>query len=287
MPTRHPAVSDAPLLQRVRRRLAKIPKLVDPRVMSTAQVLILIPDREFDPTESSIPWRLLRAAGHGVSFATETGARGETDQRTLHGDGLPLLARSLRCPPEGRIAYEEMERDSEFGAPLRWADVDPRAFDALLLPGGHAPGMKPYLESTQVQRIIRSFFEREVPVGAVCHGVLAAARTRTSDGGRSVLYGRRTTGLTNFQEKIAIALTRRVMGNHYRTYPETVQDEVSALLASPTDFLTGGWLPKMGSSERPNVGFVVRDGHYVSARYPGDVYRWAVTFLDMLAETSH
>jgi protease I len=245
---------------------------------------MLLPDREFDPTESAIPWRVLCDAGHVVTFATETGAAGQADRRTLYGEGLPLLAGSLRCRPGNRVAYEAMEADAGLQAPLRWADVDPRAFDALVLPGGHAPGMKPYLESKDVQHIVRSFFEREAPVAAVCHGVLAVARTRTAEGERSVLFGRRTTGLTNFQEKVAIGITRRALGDHYRTYAETVQDEVSQLLARPEDFLTGGWLPRMGSEAHPEVGFVVRDGHYVSARFPGDVYKWATTFRDMLAE---
>ncbi|MBW2275570.1 MAG: DJ-1/PfpI family protein [Deltaproteobacteria bacterium] len=245
---------------------------------------MLLPDREFDPTESAVPWRILRAAGHSVGFATESGNPGRADQQTLHGDGLPLLAGALRCRAEGCHAYEAMERDPAFLAPKPWSSVDPDGFDALILPGGHAPGMKPYLESEEVQRIIRVFFERDAPVAAVCHGVLAVARTRRADDQRSVLYGRRTTGLTNFQEKIAIGMTRRALGDHYRTYPETVQDEVSALLASPGDFLTGGWLPRMGSEAQPKLGFVVRDGNYVSARFPGDVYRWATTIRDMLAE---
>jgi len=177
-----------------------------------------------------------------------------------------------------------MESAPAFRAPSRWGEIAPDDFDALILPGGHAPEMKPYLESQQVRRIIRSFFEREAPVAAVCHGVLAVARTRTADGRNSVLYGRRTTGLTNLQEKVAIGITKHALGDHYRTYPETVQDEVTALLASSRDFLTGGPIPRMGSETRPDVGFVVRDGHYVSARFPGDVHRWATTFSGMLAQ---
>jgi protease I len=245
---------------------------------------MLLPDREFDPTESAIPWWILRSANHTVSFATETGSPGRSDRRTLDAEGLPLLARSLRCRAESRRVYESMELDPNFQAPFRWADVEPSDFDALVLPGGHAPGMKPYLESEEVRRCIRDFFEREAPVAAVCHGVLAVARTRQANGQRSILYGRKTTGLTNFQEKTAIGLTRWALGDHYRTYSETVQDEVSALLESPQDFLTGGWLPRMGSDAQPDVGFVVRDGHYVSARFPGDVYRWATMFRDMLSE---
>jgi protease I len=258
--------------------------LADAPLVNAANVLMLLPDRDFDPTESAIPWKVLRAAGHRVSFATETAAPGRADRRTLLGEGLPFWAGTLRCRPGNRDAYEAMQQDSAFQKPARWADVDPDDFDALVMPGGHAPGMRPYLESEDVRRIVRAFFERDAPVAAVCHGVLAVARTHQREGGRSVLYGRKTTGLTNLQEKTAIGITRHALGDHYRTYPETVQDEVSALLASPDDFRTGGWLPRTGSEAKPDVGFVVRDGHYISARFPGDVHRWSVTFRDMLAD---
>jgi len=252
--------------------------------MESVAALMLLPDRGFDPTESAIPWRVLRDAGHSVCFATESAEQGRADGRTLHGEGLPFWAGALRCRPENRAAYEEMASAPAFRAPSRWGEIAPEDFDALILPGGHAPEMKPYLESQEVRRIIRSFFEREAPVAAVCHGVLAVARTRTADGRNSVLYGRRTTGLTNLQEKFAIGITKHALGDHYRTYPETVEDEVTALLASSRDFVTGGPIPRMGSKARPDVGFVVRDGHYVSARFPGDVHRWATTFSGMLAQ---
>lgn len=111
--------------------------------MRAIQMLMLLPDTDFDPTESAIPWQVLAAAGHAVRFATESGRAGRCDPRTLLGDGLPLLAGSLRCRDENLSAYEAMEKVDAFRSPLRWADADPDDFDALVLPGGHAPGMKP------------------------------------------------------------------------------------------------------------------------------------------------
>lgn len=49
-------------------------------------------------------------------------------------------------------------------------------FDALVLPGGHAKGMRPYLESTVLQNLVARFFApqapgaRHRPVAAVCQG---------------------------------------------------------------------------------------------------------------------
>ncbi len=63
-------------------------------------------------------------------------------------------------------------------------------------------------------------------------------------------------------------------------------------LASPGDFLdvprsasdyarkTSGLARDSASDARP--AWVVRDGNYVSARWPGDVHTFARTFLDVL-----
>ena len=39
------------------------------------RVLIPLPDRDFDPTEVAVPWRVLCDAGHQVVFATERAGR--------------------------------------------------------------------------------------------------------------------------------------------------------------------------------------------------------------------
>jgi putative intracellular protease/amidase len=41
-------------------------------------------------------------------------------------------------------------------------------FDALLLTGGHAPGMRVYLGSVALQSAGADFFAQEKPVGAIC-----------------------------------------------------------------------------------------------------------------------
>ncbi|MBK7282937.1 MAG: hypothetical protein IPI09_20385 [Burkholderiales bacterium] len=75
-------------------------------------------------------------------------------------------------------------------------------FDGLLLPGDHAKGMRAYQESPVLQGLVVSFFEtldasgQHKPIGAVCHGVLLAARSVSTRTGHSVLYGRKTIVLT-------------------------------------------------------------------------------------------
>src|SRR5207302_880756 len=57
------------------------------------------------------------------------------------------------------------------------------------------------------------------------------------------------------------------------SYPEFVEDEVKASLASPTDFVRGPiHLFSQGTRDDDSAAFVVEDGEYVSARWPGDAF---------------
>jgi len=249
--------------------------------MST--VLIPLPSRDFDPTEAGVPWRVLRAQGHSVVFATPDGRAGAADPKMVTGEGLGILAPLLKADAVGRAAYLEMARAAEFQKPISYGEIAPADYDALLLPGGHAPGMRPYLESALLQAVVAEFFERGKPVAAICHGVLLAARSRDQRG-KSVLYGRKTTALTKSMELMAWNLTRLYLGNYYRTYPTTVEDEVRAALANPGDFIPGPMAVRRDSQARPDIGFTVRDGNYLSARWPGDAHRFAGEFAAMLSE---
>jgi protease I len=200
------------------------------------------------------------------------------------GHGLGILKGILRADSNGRQAYAEMLASHEFAHPRRYVDIRVDDFDGLVLPGGHAAGMKPYLESPVLQAFVAAAFEAGRPVGAICHGVVLASRSKSARG-RSVLYGRRTTALTRVLELTAWALTAPYLGRYYRTYPTTVQQEVSAALASPADFLTGPLALARDSPSRPDIGFTSLDGSYLSARWPGDAHRFAHDFASLLDST--
>jgi protease I len=245
-------------------------------------VLIPIPSQDFDPTEAAVPWKTLRALGHKVVFATPDGKPARADERILTGRGLGVLARVLMADANGRQAYAEMAESAEFRQPMAWSEARISDIQGLLLPGGHAPGMKPYLESSVLQSLIAAAFAARTPVGAICHGVVLAARSRGADG-RSVLHGRKTTALTKPMELTAWSLTCAWLGNYYRTYPITVEDEVVAALAAPRDFARGPTSTKRDAPDLLDIGFTLRDGQYLSARWPGDAHRFAAEFAGMLA----
>ena len=243
-----------------------------------ARVLFPLPDRDFDVTEVAVPWRLLREANHEVVFATEAGATPACDPLLLTG----VVFGALGARPEPIEMYRELERAAEFTTPHAWGECDPAGFDALFLAGGHAPGMRQYLGSERVHQLVTAFFATTKPVAAICHGVLVAARSKRADG-TSVLHGLRTTCLPKYMERSAYLATFWRRGRYYRTYPAYVEDEVRAALASPEQFERGPrTLSKRGTRDDDAPAFVVEDGRYVSARWPGDAYLIAKKLIERL-----
>jgi putative intracellular protease/amidase len=282
-----------------------------------ATVLIPIPDRDFDPTEVAVSWRVVTGNGHQVVFATESGRPGAADDIMVTGRGLdvwstlpglgrvPLIGLALRANKDGRVAYRDMVRSNEFQHPVSWSAASLDGIDALLLPGGHrARGMRSYLDSDTLHRLVVDAFGRGLVVGAICHGVLLAARSVDPGTGHSVLYGHKTTALTWAMERLAWRLTRYTRfwdRDYYRTYTEkagdpvgymSVQAEVTRALKDPADFrdvepdTAHRWLKSSGmvrdtaADARP--AFVVDDGSYVSARWPGDTHTFATVLSQKL-----
>lgn len=246
----------------------------------SARVLVPLPDRDVDVTEVAVPWHYLSEAGHEVTFATESGgAAPAADPRLLDG----VVFGRLGAADEPKAFYRRLLEDGGFRRPVDWAGLDVRAFDALLLPGGHAPGMRQYLGSATLQDKVAGFWQLDRPVGAICHGVLVLARTRDPASGRSVIAGRRTTCLTKPMERAAYLATAWKLGRYYRTYPAYVEDEVVAALDDRAQFSRGPLGLRRDDAATDDRGFTVLDGNYLSARWPGDAYTFARRFAALLA----
>jgi putative intracellular protease/amidase len=241
-----------------------------------ARVLMPLPDRDFDPTETAVPWRMLTRDGHEIVFATEAGGAPPAGDPLLLDGKLGALGPAA----EPRAFYDEMAASREFTQPIPWSAIAPESFDGLILPGGHAPGMRQYLGSSLLQEKVCTFWRTGRPVGAICHGVLVLARAKDPSTGKSVLHGARTTCLPKYMERGAYLMTFWKLGRYYRTYDAYVEDEVRDALGDPKgQFERGPLIVKKRGTDSDDVGaFIVEDGRYVSARWPGDAYLFARRF---------
>ncbi|MFT6052915.1 MAG: protease I, partial [Halioglobus sp.] len=230
------------------------------------RVLVPLPNYGADPTEVAIPWKLLTENGYGVTFATPKGQVATPDWAMLHGKNLGIWRSLLKTRSDAVEACLAMQNSAAFLSPQSYQDVNEADFDALLLPGGHDKGVKEYLESPVLQRLVADFFLRDKPVAAICHGVVLAARSVASDTGKSVIAGYNTSCLLKSQELLAYQMTRLWLNDYYLTYPElTVEDEVTAALDHSAQFHSGPTPALRDDMQHLDRGFTVRDRNYLSA----------------------
>jgi putative intracellular protease/amidase len=223
-----------------------------------SRVLIPLPDTDFDVTAMAVPWKLLTRAGHAVTFATERGGQAPAaDPLLLTG----VLFGQLGAGPSRSAATRSSPARRSSRHPSRGAASTSRSSTRSSSPAAMRPGC------------VNTWAARSCslgrPWGAICHGVLVAARA-------GVLKGRRTTCLPFYMERTAYFLTAWKLGTYYRTYLAYVEEEVRAALAAPGDFVRGPThLMRRGTDADDGPAFVVEDGHYGSARWPGDAYKFA------------
>lgn len=232
------------------------------------RVIIPLPDKDFDTTEVSVPWKRFRENGFEVIFATENKIIPETDPLLLTG----VIFGQLGAEIETIEIYREMQKSEEFQNPIAYSEINPESYDLLHLAGGHAKGMKQYLESKVLQEKVVEFFRLNKLVGSICHGGIVLARSIDEKTGKSVIYKKNLTALTKILERTAYYITAWKLGDYYRTYPEYVQDEVSRNLKDNSQF-------KTGSLTKP---FVVTDGNLVTARYPKDAEFYTKTLIEKI-----
>lgn len=128
--------------------------------MGTKKILFLVGDFVED-YEVMVPFQALAAVGYQVHAVCPDKKAGEAVRTAVHDF-------------EGDQTYSE-KPGHNFSLNATFAEVDPAAYDGLVIPGGRAPE---YIRLNQrVLEIVRHFFTAKKPVAVICHGpqVLAAA----------------------------------------------------------------------------------------------------------------
>lgn len=128
--------------------------------MAAKQILMIVGDYVED-YEVMVPFQALQMVGHQVHAVCPDKKSGDKVRTAIHDF-------------EGDQTYSE-KPGHNFALNATFADIDPRKYDALVIPGGRAPE---YLRlNEKVLEMVRHFFEAKKPVAAICHGpqLLAAA----------------------------------------------------------------------------------------------------------------
>lgn len=124
------------------------------------KILMLVGDYVED-YEVMVPFQALQMVGHTVHAVCPDKKAGDSVATAVHDF-------------EGAQTYSE-KPGHRFTLNAAFADVDPAAYDALVVPGGRAPE---YLRlNASVLDIVRHFARADKPIAAICHGaqLLSAA----------------------------------------------------------------------------------------------------------------
>ena len=142
--------------------------------------------------ELVVAHQTLLGAGHTVHLATPGGAKPTVDQVSLAAESAGGEDRA-----EGFRDYLA-SIGGELSNPLVLADVDPSAYDAVVMPGGHGP-MADLYKDADLGRLLTAADKAGKVIAPFCHGP-AGLLSATDDDGTFVFAGRRLTVFTNEEE---------------------------------------------------------------------------------------
>lgn len=191
------------------------------------------------------PVKLLLDAGHSVTFATPTGKAPTLDQssndRMYFNDDLAALQ-------EHKALLEKIKITSPGESPVislsRAEQIGYEHFDAIYVPGGHAP-MQDLLHSAALGRLLNHFHTNNKTTALVCHGPIALLSTLSdpttftrkleaghkTKGSGWIYAGYKVTVISNQEEELAKGLLK---GGSMKFYPQTALEQAGGLYSSNT-----------------------------------------------------
>ena len=139
--------------------------------MAGKRVLMLVGDYVED-YEAMVPFQMLQMVGHDVHAVCPDKKSGDSVVTAVHDF-------------EGAQTYSE-KPGHMFRLNADFNRVDPKKYDALIIPGGRSPE---YLRlDRRVTEMIQHFHQARKPVAAICHGPQLLAAAGTLDGRRCSAY---------------------------------------------------------------------------------------------------
>jgi putative intracellular protease/amidase len=225
------------------------------------------------------PVKLLLDAGHQVTFATPRGDAPTVDASSvdkMYFDGNESALQAHKA------LLERLQLTSRTNSPVislsRVAQIGYTRFDALYVPGGHAP-MQDLLTSPELGRLLADFHARNKTTALVCHGPIALLSTLPDAQGFTsrlaasgtveprpnwIYAGYRMTVISNQEEELAKELLR---GGAMKFYPQTALQQAGGVY---------------GSNQVPFAPNVVMDRELITGQNPASALGVAGELLNRL-----
>ena len=190
--------------------------------------------------EAMQPVKLLIDAGHKITFATPTGRVPTVDKSSVNVMFFGGDAKALQA----HIALlDQLAITSATSSPVisltRAAQIGYDQFDAVLVPGGHAP-MQDLLTDKNLGKLLTAFHQQQKPTALICHGPIALlstlnnantftdamAKTNKAIAEKSWIYaGYKMTVFSDAEEEASKA---QLNGGAMKFYPEDALKQAGA-----------------------------------------------------------
>lgn len=149
--------------------------------------------------------------GYKVTLASPMGGQPPIDPMSELTENITASNRRFQEDETAKVALANT---------LRLDDMNSADFDALFYPGGHGP-LFDLSNNEKSGELIADFLNSNKPVAAVCHGPAALLKAAELD--PLILKGRKVTGFSNAEEKLAM---------RYANIPYTLEDRLKEMGAN-------------------------------------------------------
>lgn len=194
--------------------------------------------------EFAVPFNLLRAANFEITVASPQGGQVPLDPKTNPTDAQKRDWAAALAALEHTLTLEQVQAEDH---------------QAVFLPGGHGP-MMDLVHDAVLNRLLMAFDRQLKPIAAVCHGPAALLNVMGRDG-KPLLAGRKVTGFSNLEEKLALLSD---------VVPFLLQDELTARGAD------------YHSALLPMLPHVVQDGQILTGQNPASSEPLARQLIELL-----
>lgn len=221
-------------------------------VTQAANVLVVLSDTDtlelkagktfstgFYLNEAMQPVKMLLDAGHEVTFTTPTGRAPTLDKGSINA---MFFGGDTKAMQQHIDLLDKLAITSPVQSPVisltRVAQIGYDKFDAVLVPGGHAP-MQDLVVSHELGKLLGDFHRRGKPTALVCHGPIAListlpnaseftdslTRANTARAPQWIYAGYKMTVFSNAEEE---ASKGQLNGGEMKFYPQTALEQAGA-----------------------------------------------------------